>query len=131
MSIAYEAEGVFDPTRNPDAFSYEWEDMPKAESGSEQDRAYKKTYYLTLKRLDNSREFFLKVLKLQPRFMAVFGLETESIFKQLNIAHVHVQVSAQSLMRPERGEWSGEKQKEANANGGGRLVGLWHGLHER
>jgi hypothetical protein len=75
--------------------------MPKAEGESEQDRDYKKTYYVTLKRLDNSREFFLKVLKLQPRFMAVFGPETESIFKQLNMAHVHVQVSAQSLMRPE------------------------------
>ncbi len=105
--------------------------MPKAEGESEQDRDYKKTYYVTLKRLDNSREFFLKVLKLQPRFMAVFGPETESIFKQLNMSACSRSGISAKPHATRTGEWSDEKQKEANANGGGRLVGLWHGLHER
>jgi hypothetical protein len=111
LSLAYEAQGVFDTIRNPGAFSYEWEDMPEVEGESRQDRDYKKTYYVILKRLDNQRDFFLRVLKLQPQFMAVFGPETEEIFKELNWARVHVQVSAQSLMRPERGEWTSERQK--------------------
>lgn len=108
LSVAYEAQGIFDSIRNPGAFSYEWEDMPNLAGESTEDREHKKTYYVTLKRMDNQREFFLRVLKLQPRFMAVFGPETAEIFKELNWARVHVQVSAQMLMRREHGEWTPE-----------------------
>src|SRR5258708_4346407 len=75
LSIAYEAEGVFETIRNPGSFGYETDDMPRweRESESDEDYKYRKTYYVPLKRIDNQKEFFMQVLKLKPQFMAVFG----------------------------------------------------------
>lgn len=113
LSVAYESKGVFDTIRNPGAFAYEWADMPRDEGESESDWSGRATYYVTLKRIDNNKEFFIKVLKLQPRFMAVFGPETEKIFGELNMARVHVQVAASSLMRRRGSDepWSEQKAK--------------------
>jgi hypothetical protein len=113
LSIAYESKGVFDAIRNPGAFPYEWADMPRWQGETDNQWNARATYYVPLKRMDDQKEFFIKVLKLQPRFMAVFGPETEAIFSQLNTARVHVQVSARSLMR-RRGDdepWSEAKAK--------------------
>jgi hypothetical protein len=66
-----------------------------------------------LKRIDNQKEFFMQVLKLKPRFMAVFGPETQKLFDDLHRARVHIQVSAQMLMRRQDsgGGWNEEWQK--------------------
>jgi hypothetical protein len=99
LSVAYESQGIFASIRNPGAFPYEWEDMPRHEGESDDNWKYRTTYYVPLKRMNDNKEFFIKVLNLQPRVMAVFGPEVEEIFAELNWARVHVQVSAQSLMR--------------------------------
>ncbi|SRR6266851_1767765 len=90
LSVAYESEGVFASIRNPVAFANEWADMPRHEGENDEDWKYRTTYYVPLKRMNDHKEFFLKVLKLQPRVMAVFGPEVEKIFGQLNEARAHV-----------------------------------------
>jgi hypothetical protein len=104
LSVAYESQGVFAAIRNPGAFAYEWEDMPRAERESDEEWRRRATYYVPLKRMNDQREFFIKVLKLQPRVMAVFGPEVEAIFGELNQARAHVQVAAQMLMRRDFGD---------------------------
>lgn len=113
LSVAYESQGVFATIRSPGVFGYEWEDMPRAEGESDADWKFKTKGYVPLKRINDQKDFFIKVLKLQPRAMAVFGPEVEAIFTQLHEARVHIQVSAQLLMRrPESGApWSEATQK--------------------
>jgi hypothetical protein len=113
LSIAYEAEGVFEYIRSPGAFGYETDDMPRSEGETNEDYKYRKTYYVPLKRIDNQKEFFLQVLKLKPRFMAVFGPKTQKLFEDLHRARVHIQVSAQALMRRQypEGEWNEERPR--------------------
>jgi hypothetical protein len=101
LSVAYEAVDVFADIRNPGAFEYEYADMPRAEGESDEEWRRKTTFYVPLKRMDNQKEFFIKVLKLRPRLMAVFGPEVEKIFAELNQARAYVQVAAQMLMRPD------------------------------
>ncbi|MGH6665096.1 MAG: hypothetical protein ACREB2_09370 [Pseudolabrys sp.] len=101
---------------------------PRAEGETEAQWSGRGTYYVTLKRMDNNREFFQKVLKLQPRFMAVFGPETEKIFSELNNARVHVQVSATSLMRR---HGSAEPCSKAKAKRHAQLeADIWGGLDD-
>jgi hypothetical protein len=125
LSIGYESQGVFAAIRNPGSFAYEYRDMPRAEGESDEEWARKTTYYVTLKRMDDHREFFIKVLKLQPRMMAVFGPEVEMIFGELNQARAHVQVAAQMLMRPDFGalvtEESIKRRNQMEAD-------IWSGL---
>ena len=114
LSVAYESEGVFASIRNPGSFGYESEDMPRHEGESEDDFKYRATYYVPLKRLNNHKDFFIKVLQLQPRVMAVFGPQVVGIFAQLNEARVHIQVSAQMLMRrrQENEGWTEARQAQ-------------------
>lgn len=125
LSIAYESKGVFEAIRNPGLFSYEWSDMPRVEGESDSEWEARAPYYVTLKRLDENNEYFRKTLQLQPRFMAVFGPESEKIFDQLFGARVQVLVSAKSLMRQRRRntKWTEayekrEAQSEADIWGG-------------
>lgn len=126
LSVAYESKGVFDAIRSPGSFNHEYDDMPKVQNESEAHRNARSTYWVTLKRIDNNKEFFLKVLKLQPRFMAVFGPETEKIFADLNMARVQIQISANSLMR--RGEYD-EPWTEERAQRHAQLeADIWSGF---
>src|SRR5262249_55579831 len=99
LSLAYEVQGVFDAIRNPGAFSYEYQDMPRAEGESDDSWRYRTTYYVPLKRINDYKDFFMRALKLQPRLMAMFGPEVDAMFTNLNEARIHVQVSAGVLMR--------------------------------
>jgi hypothetical protein len=114
LSIAYEAQGVFAAIRNPGVFGYEWEDMPRTAGESDADWEYKSKGYVPLKRINDQKDFFIRVLKLQPRAMAVFGPEIEGFFSKLHEARAHIQVSGQMLMRrPQPGvQWTEAAQKQ-------------------
>src|ERR1022692_3040939 len=87
--------------------------MPHEEGETDADWNFKTKGYVPLKRINDQKEFFIKVLKLQPRAMAVFGPEVEAIFTALHEARVHIQVSAQMLMRRRDPNevWSESRQK--------------------
>lgn len=99
LTLAYELKSVFQEIRNSSSFGYEWADMPKIEGESEEAWNARTPYYTILKRVDNNKDFFIRVAKLQPRIMAVFGPETETIFDRLTAARVQIIVSAKGLMR--------------------------------
>ena len=63
LSIAYEAQYIFDGIRNPGSFAYEYSDAKKGEGESDDDFDHRKTFYVTLKRIDDNKDFFLRVLK--------------------------------------------------------------------
>jgi len=107
LSLAYESQFVFDGIRNSGSFGYESEDAKKFEGESDEDFARRKTFYVILKRVDDNKDFFARVFKLQPHFMAVFGPENE----QLHLARVDVVIAAQMLSRRDTGPWTEEKSK--------------------
>jgi hypothetical protein len=99
LAIAYECQFVFGSIRNPGTFQYEYDDMPR-EGMIEEEWRRRGPFYAILKRINDNRPYFIKVLQLQPRVMTMFGPETELTFRKLNEARSHVTVSAQMLMRP-------------------------------
>ena len=50
-----------------------------------------------LKRIEAQEEFFEKVYKLEPLFMAVFGAKSDEIFSRLYSAKVQIETAAQEL----------------------------------
>jgi hypothetical protein len=114
LSIAYEAKFIFDSIRSPMAHSYEWDDLPRWAGESDTDWNRRGSFYAILKRIERNKEYFERVWRLQPRFMAVFGPETEEIFLKLHRARRFVEVSAQMLSRrhdDSPGQWSEERQR--------------------
>ena len=113
LSIAYEAKFIFDAIRSPMSFGYEWEDMPRSPGESDQDWNNRGSFYAILKRIERNRDYFDRLWKLQPRFMAMFGPETEEIFLLLHQARRFIEVSAQMLGRKRHGdeEWSENRQR--------------------
>src|SRR5579862_323348 len=104
LSIAYETKFIFETIRNPMTYSYEWDDMPQIAGESDNDRSNRGTSYAIFKRMERNKDFFERLWKLQPRFMAVFGSETEDIFFKLHQARRYVEVSAQMLVRRRDGD---------------------------
>jgi hypothetical protein len=97
LSIAYEAKFVFQHIRGIMAHGYEWEDMPQRPGDTEDKRTRRGPYYAAFKRIQQNKEFFEKVWKLQPKCMAVFGKDIESTFLKLHRARRNIEVAAQML----------------------------------
>lgn len=97
LSLAYETKFVFRHIRGVMSFGYEWDDMPKREGETEEKRSRRGPYYATFKRIQQNKEFFEKVWKLQPKCMAVFGKSIEDTFLKLHQARRNIEVAAQML----------------------------------
>jgi hypothetical protein len=97
LVIAYETKFIFGHIRNVMSYGYEWADMPVREGESEDKRQRRGSYYAIFKRIENNREFFDRVWKIQPRCMAVFGRHIESTFVKLHQARRSIEVAAQML----------------------------------
>jgi hypothetical protein len=97
LSIAYESGPVFDHIRSIMASDYEWSDMPQKDGESEADRRGRGTFYATAKRIQDHRDFFERVARLQPRFMAMFGAKTSDIFLLLHRSRREIEVATQML----------------------------------
>jgi hypothetical protein len=113
LSIAYEAKFIFDVIRSPMSFAYEWEDMPRNTGESDQNWSDRGSFYAILKRIERNKDYFDRLWKLQPRFMAMFGPETESIFLLLHQARRFIEVSAQMLgrKRDDSEQWNENRQR--------------------
>ncbi len=113
LSIAYETKFIFETIRSPMASPYEWADMPRIQAESDDDWSQRGTFYATLKRIERNKDFFDRLWKLQPRFMAIFGPQTEDIFLLLHQARRFIEVSAQMLGRKRDYSegWSEDRQR--------------------
>jgi hypothetical protein len=115
LSIAYEVKFIFDSIRSPLTQSYEWDDMPRIAGETESDWSHRGSFYAILMRMERNKDFFERVWKLQPRFMAVFGPDTEEIFFKMHQARRFVEVSVMMLSRRRddgAGQWNENRQRQ-------------------
>jgi hypothetical protein len=113
LSIAYETKSIFEGIRSPMAFAYEWADMPRGDGESDDSWNGRGSFYAILKRIERNKDYFDRLWKLQSRFMAVFGPETEEIFMLLHQARRFIEVSAQMLgrRRDDRAAWNESRER--------------------
>jgi len=104
MAMAFESKYVFLAIRSPMSHPYEWKDMPKLEGETEREREKRGPYYAILARVDRNKDFFERLYKLQPRFLAMFGAEKEEVFMKAHTARRFIEVSAGMLMRDGNGQ---------------------------
>lgn len=96
LSLAYEAGFIFDSIRSPLSFGGEWSEMKGVEDANKRQAAG--PYFAILKRIEHHKDYFERVWKMQPRFMAMFGREAAEIFTKLHQARRNIEVSAEMLM---------------------------------
>jgi hypothetical protein len=94
LSLAYQAKWVFENIRAPITHEHEYEEMQGRSGESDDSRSSRGKYFAVLKRIEGNSEFFKAVWNIQPRMMALFGPETESIFLELHKARRQIEVSA-------------------------------------
>lgn len=105
LALAYEATFRFERIRSRLLRESEWADIdrrPPSPDGVEaaiavQHREGQRGPYAVLKRIAESDEFFERVSKVEPKFMAIFGAATTDIFSALYRARLKVQTAAEAL----------------------------------
>jgi hypothetical protein len=106
LAIAYEARFRFEEIRSRVFREDEYEgiDEVKVREVHVQigHREAQRSPYAVLKRMRNSAEYFEKVYNIEPKFMAIFGAETQAYFELLYEARSIVQSSAQVLFEDGR-----------------------------
>lgn len=102
LAVAYETNWVFGYIRAPMTFGTEYKDMSRRPDETDDDWQRRGTYYAISKRIESQREFFDRVWKLQPRFMAAFGSESEEAFNLLHQSRRDIEVSAGVLGENEK-----------------------------
>jgi hypothetical protein len=109
LSLAYEATMVFDDIRRRFIHAYEWADMPTEGLDNEKIGILQSNWAI-ISRMNRHADFFQRLLKLQPKFLAVFGSENDSTFLKLHRARTLIQSGLDILREipePRRGtdEW--------------------------
>jgi hypothetical protein len=97
LALAYESEMVFEDIRRRFVHGYEYAGM-STEGMSDREKEKRSTSYAIIKRLERHLEFFDRVLKFQPRFMAAFGKQTASTFQKLHMARNMIQAACEILI---------------------------------
>jgi hypothetical protein len=101
LAIAYEARFRFESIRSRFTRKHEYADIDEPSKGDTfvviTHREGQRLRYAVLKRMDNNHEFFERVFDIEPRFMAIFGVETEEIFAELYDAKRTVGTAAGAL----------------------------------
>jgi hypothetical protein len=97
LALAYDSQEVFETIRNPGTFGSEYADMPHRDDEDDVEWNQRGPFYATLKRVQAHAEFFERLAKLRPRYMALFGVPAADSFKLIREAHAFVVVSAQHL----------------------------------
>jgi hypothetical protein len=119
LTLAYESKFVFQAIRARAFTSDEHED------GSDESyavpggikitlREVQHGPYAVLKRIQNRSEFFERVVEIEPRFMAVFGAETEQIFARLYSARTQLEAAAGQLFEMGRIEYDPDDEFSRN-----------------
>ena len=110
LTLAYESSMVFDDIRRRLVRAYEWSDL-KPDGMTDKEFEQAKSTLAIINRFSRHNDFFDRVLKLQPRLMAVFGPATEATIHKLHMARNTIQVACEMLIeipdpKPGTDEWS-------------------------
>ncbi len=97
LTLAYQSKDVFRYIRGAVSYRHDYADMPVIPNDSDEMRNLRGSYYVVGKRVVEHRDYFDQAWKLQPRVMAVFGEEAETIFQRLHNARATVQVASNTL----------------------------------
>lgn len=97
LALAYEASFIFDSIRSPMSYEGEWSEMKGVDNVDRRRAAG--PFFAILRRIEYHKDYFDRVWKMQPRFMAVFGKEAAEVFMKLHQARRSIEVSAGMLMR--------------------------------
>jgi hypothetical protein len=97
LTVAYKTKFVFEHIRGAMASGNEWDDMPKLPDDTDDKRQRRGAFYAAAKRIHLNKEYFDGLWQLQPKFMAVFGPQTESTFVKVHKARRNIEVAAQML----------------------------------
>jgi len=111
LTLAHETKSVFQHIRGPLVLPSEWADMPAQPNDTEQLRLRRGEIYATTKRINDKREFFERVARIQPRCMAAFGPEVAKVFKKLHIARAHLETAVLMLTHEIDNPCAGNDQK--------------------
>ncbi|MES0127535.1 hypothetical protein [Mesorhizobium sp. M0029] len=95
----YEARDILRWVRSPMAYSHESKERPGREEDEPQIQRHRDTFYVPLKRLSDSAEFFAKMRARRYRVIAAFGLDAAKPYETVNQIKNRIAISAQALMR--------------------------------
>lgn len=112
LTLAYKTKFVFEHIRGIMASSPEWKDMPQLEGDTEDKRSQRGAFYAVFKRMEANKDFFDALWELQPKFMAVFGSDTEKIFLKVHQARRNIEVAAQMLYQQAAEPFQHEERNE-------------------
>jgi len=98
LSLAYESKAIFGHIRSRVTFAGEGSDVPPKMGESDEHKRQRQTFYAVLKRIEASNDYFARVWKLQPKFIAIFGEKTEDIFDQLHSARRDIEATASTMV---------------------------------
>jgi hypothetical protein len=101
LAIGYESEFVFERIRSRPVRDFEYEDMQLDDSGitiRDKRREQQGGAYAVLRRIESNDEFFDKALRVEPRFVAIFGEGSKDIFALLYKARRTVEITAEALI---------------------------------
>ncbi|MGP0085272.1 MAG: hypothetical protein ACLP0B_16850 [Steroidobacteraceae bacterium] len=104
LSLTYQSKWIFENIRAPIVYEYEYDDMAGISGESDDERARRGKYFGVMRRIERNSEFFKEVWRVQPRVMALFGADTEAIFREMHEARRQMEVSAGLLFQHFREE---------------------------
>jgi hypothetical protein len=112
LAAAYKSKYVFQHVRSPLTLGYEYQDMPVKAGESDDKRTRRGSIYAVVKRIEHNKDFFDHVLGLQPKFMAIFGNETEQIFELLHTARHDIEVACQAILWMDEPDRTNKEERE-------------------
>ncbi|MGX1110559.1 MULTISPECIES: hypothetical protein [Bradyrhizobium] len=124
LALAYDCQEIFEVIRNAGTLGHEYADMPRREHEDESQWHQRGPFYAVLKRMQAQADFFERLAKLRPRYMALFGVPAADSFKLIREARAFIVVSAQHLCyRPFVGPNAQELRTQMECD-------VWDGLAE-
>jgi hypothetical protein len=97
LALAYEAKHIFGQIRSSIAYEYEWIEMAPLPGETVEERQQRGSYYAVLNRISAHSPFFDRVWKVQPKFMACFGENSEEIFNHFHEARALLLLAGRAL----------------------------------
>ncbi len=99
LSLTYETKWVFQHIRSPLIMGWETDQLERPSDESVDSWDKRKGFVAILKRIVANKDYFDRLWKLQPRFMAAFSPETEAVFLLVHQSRRDIEVAASMLMQ--------------------------------
>jgi hypothetical protein len=97
LALAYESKIVFRAIRSGFASDVDYKDMKRVDGESEDERSRRGSFWVVGKRVSDNGDYFVRVWKLQPIVMAIFGEHMEEVFGKLHNARAMIEVASVTM----------------------------------